>query len=45
MPSQLNQNMLNKLRDYVKDGGSLIAATHGWVWGIYGAGKDKNLKY
>ena len=35
-PEDLTDDMLTALYNYVNDGGNIIFATHGWVWGAYG---------
>lgn len=45
-PSNLTTTMIAALKAYVQNGGAILFAAHGWVWGSYGdGGKNSSLKF
>ena len=44
-PESLTAEMLDSIKSFVSEGGNLIFATHGWVWGSYGDGVNTSLTY
>lgn len=41
-PKSLTPQVIEKLRQYVNNGGSLLFGSHGWVWEAYGEYQEDN---